>query len=144
MLHHKGIEIHQRENQGIVVLDLQGKLEMGHGDIALGEFVRSLLDCENRQLILNLAAISEIDTSGMEILLILAERYRNSGGKMALYNIAHAHGKIYEMARLETAIEIYRDELDAVNSFFPDRKVTHYDILEYIEGRSHEDQDHKS
>jgi anti-sigma B factor antagonist len=143
MLHHKGIEIHQRENQGIVVLDLHGKLEMGHGDIALGDCVRSLHDGENRQLILNLAAISEIDTSGMETLLILAERYRNSGGKMAMYNIAHTHGKIYEMARLETAIEIYRDELDAINSFFPDRKVIHYDILEYVEEHSHEDQDHK-
>jgi hypothetical protein len=64
---------------------------------------------------------------------------------MVLYNIAHSHGKVYEMARLETAIEIYRDELDAINSFFPDRKVIRYDILEYVEGQaSHDDKSHKT
>jgi anti-sigma B factor antagonist len=92
-----------------------------------------------------MAGASEIDTSGMGALLILAEEYRNAGGKMVLYNIAHSHGKVYEMARLETAIEIYRDELDAINSFFPDRKVIRYDILEYVEGQaSHDDKSHKT
>jgi hypothetical protein len=54
---------------------------------------------------------------------------------MVLFNLAHSHGKVYEMARLESAIEIYRDELDAVNSFFPDRKTARYDILTYIESQ---------
>jgi anti-sigma B factor antagonist len=144
MLHHN-LEIHQRENEGIVILDLAGKLVMGAGDIALTGCVRSLFGDQNRQLILNLAGTSEIDTSGMGALLILAEEYRNAGGKMVLYNLAHSHGKVYEMARLETAIEIYRDELDAINSFFPDRKVIRYDILEYVEGQaSHDDKSHKT
>jgi len=108
---------------------------MGGSDIALSDCVRSLFEGDNRKLVLNLGATSEIDTSGMGALLILAEEYRTAGGKLALYNVAHAHGKIYEMARLETAIEIYRDELDAINSFFPDRTVIHYDILEYVEGQ---------
>ena len=144
MLHHH-LEINQRENEGIVILDLAGKLVMGAGDIALTGCVRSLFDDQNRQLILNLAGTSEIDTSGMGALLILAEEYRNAGGKMVLYNVAHSHGKVYEMARLETAIEIYRDELDAINSFFPDRKVIRYDILEYVEGQApHDDKSHKT
>ena len=135
MLNHDNLEIHQREKEGIVILDLDGKLFMGSGDIALSDFVQALLAGDNRQLILNMAGVSEIDTSGMGALLIQAEEYRKAGGKMVLYNIAHSHGKIYEMARLETAIEIYRDELDAINSFFPDRKTAHYDILEYVENQ---------
>jgi anti-anti-sigma factor len=133
MLHHTGLGIHQRETEGIVIIDLDGKLVMGRGETALSDFIGKLFDTGNRQLILNLAAISEIDTSGTGSLLILSQEYLNAGGKMVLYNIAHAHGKIYEMARLESAIEIYRDELDAVNSFFPDRKTPRYDILEYVE-----------
>ena len=54
---------------------------------------------------------------------------------MVLFNIAQAHGKVYEMARLESAVEIYRDELDAINSFFPDRKIARYDILDYVESQ---------
>jgi anti-sigma B factor antagonist len=144
MLHHNNLEIHQREREGIVILDLHGKLVLGGGDIALRDFVQSLLDADNRKLSLNLAHISEIDTSGNGVLLFVAQEYGNSGGKMVLFNIAHAHGKVYEMARLETVVEIYRDELDAINSFFPDRTVAHYDILEYVESQPHEDKNHKT
>jgi anti-sigma B factor antagonist len=143
MLNHHNLEIHQREKEGIAILDLDGKLVMGSGDIALSDFVLALLAADNRQLILNLEKVSEIDTSGMGALLHLAEEYRQAGGKMVLDNIAHSHGKIYEMARLETAIEIYRDELDAINSFFPDRKTAHYDILEYVEHQQHAEEEKK-
>ncbi|MGA2877550.1 MAG: STAS domain-containing protein [Bryobacteraceae bacterium] len=144
MLHHDQLEIHQREKEGIVILDLHGKLIMGDGDIALRDFVQSLFDAGNRQLMLDFAQVSEIDTSGMGVLLLLAQQYRNSGGRLVLFNIAHSHGKVYEMARLETAIEIYRDELDAINSFFPDRAPPRYDILEYVESQSHEDKNDKT
>lgn len=143
MLHHHNLEIDQREKEGIAILDLDGKLVMGSGDIALNDFVHALFAGDNRQLILNLAKVSEIDTSGMGALLHLAEEYGQAGGKMVLYNIAHSHGKIYEMARLETAIEIYRDELDAINSFFPDRKTAHYDILDYVEQQQHAEEEKK-
>jgi anti-anti-sigma factor len=144
MLHHKKLDIQHREREGIVILDLKGHLVMGAGDITLRDCVESLSDPANRQLILDFAQISEIDTSGMEVLLFLAQQYRNAGGKLVLFNLAHTHGKVYEMARLETVIEIYRDELDAINSFFPDRKVTRYDILEYIESQPHEDKTPKT
>ena len=144
MLHHKHLDIHQRENEGIVILDLHGKLIMGGGDIALRDFVQSLLGGGNRKLTLNLAHVSEIDTAGNGVLLFVAQEYGNAGGKVVLFNIAHSHGQIYEMARLETVVEIYRDELDAINSFFPDRKVAHYDILEYVESQPHEDKNHKT
>jgi anti-sigma B factor antagonist len=137
MLHHNDLDIHERERDGIVILDLHGKLVIGKGDIALRDFVQVLFDRHNRQLVLNLAQISEIDTSGMGAVLFLSEQYRDAGGKLALFNIAHAHGKVYEMARLESVVEIYRDELDAINSFFPDRTPPRYDILEYVEGQPH-------
>jgi anti-sigma B factor antagonist len=132
MLNHN-LNIHQRDREGITILDLHGKLVMGKSDTVLRDFVQALFDGDNRQLILNLAQISEIDTSGMESLLFLSEVYSDAGGKLVLFNIAHSHGKVYELARLETVVEIYRDELDAVNSFYPDRKVVRYDILDYVE-----------
>jgi anti-sigma B factor antagonist len=133
MLHHAHLEIHQRDREGIDILDLKGRLILGGGEVALRDFVQSLFDGGNRRLVLNLHGVSEIDTSGMGVLLLLAEQYIGAGEKMVLFNLARTHGKVYEMARLESAVEIYRDELDAVNSFFPDRKVIRYDILDYVE-----------
>ena len=53
-----------------------------------------------------------------------------------LFQLAHTHGEVVEMARLEASLEIYGTELEAVNSFFPDRAIKHYDILDYIEHRN--------
>jgi len=136
MFDHNQLTIHQRENEGIVILDLKGHLVLGSGDNALRESVQALFDAGNRQLILNFAGVSNIDSAGAADLLFLAQEYRTAGARLVLFQLAHAHGELYEMARLEAALEIYAVELDAVNSFFPERAVAHYDILDYVEHRS--------
>jgi anti-sigma B factor antagonist len=143
MLHHSDLEIHQREDQGVVILDLHGKIEMGRGDIALREFVQTLLEQGNRQLVLNMAQVSAVDTAGAGVLQFLSDEYRAKGGKLVLLKADKVHAEIYEVARLETVMEFCADEIDAVNSFFPGRLPPHYDILNYVESQPHEDQDHK-
>jgi len=139
MFHHADLEIERRENQGVVILDLHGKIEMGKGDVALRENGEALLENGSRQLILDLARVSNIDAAGAETLVTLAAQYRAKGGKLVLLKVDKVHAQIYEVARLETAMEFYEDEVDAVNSFFPDRALAHYDILEFLESRSHEE-----
>jgi len=139
MFHHADLEIHQREIEGVLILDLSGKLEMGRGDIALRDFVETLLGQGNRKLLLDMAKVLAIDTSGSGVLLILAQEYRAAGGRMGLFHVDRGHAKIYEMARLESVLEVYPDEIDAVNSFFPGRTTAHYDILNYVESQHHED-----
>jgi anti-sigma B factor antagonist len=142
MLYHNALEIHPRETQGVMILELRGKLDMGHGDIALREYVQAMLERGNRQLILDLAHVSVIDQAGAGVLSFLAEEYQAQKGKLVLLRMDKVHAQIYEVARLETMMEFCGDEVDAVNSFFPDRKVEHYDILEYVEEHEH-DHDHE-
>ncbi len=144
MLHHDQLQIHQSEKEGITVLDLHGKILMGQGEISLRDDVQSLFDGANRKLTFNFAGVSDIDSAGIGLLLFLAEEYRNAGGKLVLFNVPHSHSKVYETARLELSIEIYRDELDAINSFFPDRTPPRYDILDYVESQTHEDKTPKT
>ena len=134
-----GLDIHQRENQGISVLELQGKLHMGSSEEALREFVESLLAQGKRQVILDLAKVSDIDDAGVKTLLILAQKCLGAGGRLALFGLNPAHAAIYEAAHLASSIGNYRSEVDAVNSFFPDRATPHYDILDYVECHAHED-----
>jgi anti-sigma B factor antagonist len=136
MFDHDKLEIHQRENEGIVVLDLKGHLVLGAGDNALRETVESLFDGGSRKLVLNLAHVSNIDSSGAGVLFALAQQYGGVGGKLVLVQLAHVHAELSEMARLEATIEFYELELDAVNSFFPERVIRHYDILDYVEHRN--------
>jgi anti-sigma B factor antagonist len=136
MLHRDHLVIHQRETEGVVILDLKGNLLLGASDGALRDSVLSLFEAGNRQLALNLAGVSEIDTAGCGALLALAQQYAMAGGKLVLVQLAHVHEELYEMARLESNLEIYDLELDAVNSYFPERVVKHYDILDYIDHRN--------
>jgi anti-sigma B factor antagonist len=134
---HENLEIHRRESEGVVILDLKGHLVLGCGDVVLREAVESLFNQGNRKLILNFAQVAEIDMSGAGTILALAQQYHAEGGKLVLFHLAHPHEELYEKARLEAILEIYELELDAVNSFFPDRVVSHYDILDYIDHRDH-------
>lgn len=144
MFEHDKLEIHDRQREGITILDLKGHLVMGEADAALRSMVQSLFDHGSRQLILNMAEVSNIDTSGAGALLFLSREYRDAGGRLVLFQLAHTQGELYEMAHLEAALEIYGEEIDAVNSFFPDRAVKHYDILDFIEHREHEAEQEKN
>ncbi len=149
MFHLNGLDIQQRENQGIIVLELHGKLHMGGADKALREFAETLLAQGTRQVALDLAKVSNIDDAGVKTLLILAGKYKAADGRLVLFGLNPAHTEIYEAAHLDSAIGNYPSEVDAVNSFFPDRATAHYDILDYVESHAHEDQtgkekDHKS
>lgn len=139
MFHLTGLDIHQHENQGIVVLELHGKLHLGSGDEALRESAESLLAQGKRQAALDLSKVSDIDDAGAETIFVLAEKYRAAGGRLALFGMNPAHAHVYEAAHLDAAIGNYPSEVDAVNSFFPDRATPHYDILEYVESHAHED-----
>jgi anti-sigma B factor antagonist len=136
MFDHDKLEMHQRENEGIVVLDLKGHLVLGAGDNSLRDTVQSLFDGGNRKLVLNLAHLSNIDSAGAAVLYALAQQYGAAGGKLVLVQLVHVHAELSEMARLEATIEFYQLELDAVNSFFPERVIRHYDILDYVEHRN--------
>ena len=37
------------------------------------------------------------------------------------------------LTKLHTIFEVFADEQDAVNSFFPDREIRHFDILSFVQ-----------
>jgi anti-sigma B factor antagonist len=137
LFEHDNLDVHQREQEGVVILDLHGHLVLGCGDVVLREAVETLFKQGNRKLILNLGQVANIDISGAGTILALAEQYQAAGGKVVLLQLAHPHEELYEKARLQAILEIYALELDAVNSFFPDRAVAHYDILDFLDHREH-------
>jgi anti-sigma B factor antagonist len=127
------LEVKQRERDGVVILDLEGRLIQGDGDGALRQRFLTLLEPGPRKLILNLKSVTEIDTTGLGTLEFCAEKFREAGGRSVLLNLDPAHTELSEVFELSSTFETYKDEVEAVNSFFPDRAVPHYDILEFVE-----------
>jgi anti-sigma B factor antagonist len=61
-----------------------------------------------------------------------ATTLRKNGGNMKLLNLNRRHIELLVMTKLATIFEIFADEQDAVNSYYPDRKIKTFDILEFV------------
>jgi len=113
-------------------LDLKGRLVLGDEDLALRQTLIAALDSGLRNVILNLKEVSSIDTTSLGTLVFFAQRFREANGKLVLLHLNKPEARLPEMLKLNAVFEIHRDEVDAVNSFFPERVVTRYDILDFV------------
>ena len=129
--------IHERERDGIVILDVKGRLALGPDDSALRQHLQSLLEAGKTSTIINLHQVSSIEPAAVGLLADFAERFQSAGGRLVLLNPARDHVSAGEALELDTTFPTYTDEQAAVNSFFPDRKVPHYDVLEFVEEEAH-------
>lgn len=127
------LEIAEREQEGIEILDLKGHITFGEEDLALrNEIGRLAMDGKIR-LVLNLKRVTEIDTTGLGTLLFILAKLRKAGGGLALVALHPAHMELLVIAKMETVFRVFSHEQEAINSFFPDRQVPHFDILEFLE-----------
>jgi anti-anti-sigma factor len=127
------LEIEQREAQGTFVLHLTGRLVLGEEDLALRQRLTSLLDSGRIKVIVDLKEVSDIDSAALGTLVLYAGRFTEAGGKLVLLHLKVSQADLPDMLKLNAAFETYDDEAAAVNSFFPERAVNHYDILEFVE-----------
>jgi len=127
------MEIQEREREGIVILDLTGELTVGGPASVLREKLRQLAEANRNKIILNLAKVDFIDSTGLGAMVVCYTTLQKAGGRLVLLNLNRRQLELLVLTKLSTVFEVFEDEQDAVNSFFPGRKVHRFDILEFIE-----------
>ena len=127
------LAIAHREREGIEILDLDGRLVFGEEDLQFRNEIDKLVRAGKNRVVLNLARLAEIDTTGLGTLLFALAKLRKEGGGMALVDLRSSHIELIELTKLETVFEVFDDEQEAINSFFPGREVRRYDILEFVQ-----------
>jgi anti-sigma B factor antagonist len=136
------LEIERREQEGISILRLTGRLTFGPEDMELNDEIRRALAARRTRLVVDLGGVGKIDSAGLGTLLYARAELRRAGGGLRLADLQPAHMQVLVVAKLETVFDVFGSEQDAINSFFPDRKVAHYDLLELVTSiraaRSHE------
>ena len=132
------LEVRQRETEGIMILDLQGRLVVGPEATDLRRRFTQLLDQEIKRIILNLKHLDFIDSTGLGTLVIGHSTLEHAGGGMKLLNLSKRSAQLLILTKLSTVFEMYDDEQAAINSFFPDREVRRFDILDFV--KDHEDE----
>jgi anti-sigma B factor antagonist len=127
------LEIRQREKEGVVILELKASLTAGDATTQLRDRLRGLLEQNRANVILDLAGVDYIDSSGLGSMVVCFTSVRKAGGKLVLLNLNKRNIELLVLTKLSTVFEIFDDEQQAVNSFFPDREIKRFDILAFVE-----------
>jgi anti-sigma B factor antagonist len=83
--------------------------------------------------VFNLAQVDFIDSTGLGAVVMCSTTMRKAAGSVKLLNLNRRNIELLVMTKLTTVFETYSDETDAVNSFFPDRKLNQFDILSFVQ-----------
>jgi len=133
------LEIEQREREGVVILSMKGRITLGYEATALRDKVSALNAEGNRNLVFMMAGVDYIDSTGLGALVMTASSLRKNGGNVKLVGLNRRTIELLVMTKLATIFEIFSDEQDAINSYFPDRKLKTFDILSFVNEMKKED-----
>jgi anti-sigma B factor antagonist len=126
------LQIHQREIEGIRILDLQGRLTIGASEATLRTAIVTLAEAHVVNVILNFGGVTEVDDDGVGTLVFCHVRIVTSGGALKLLNLSPLHLSLMVVAKLDTVFEVFTDEREAVASFFSDPGVRRFDVLDLV------------
>jgi anti-sigma B factor antagonist len=114
------MEVSRREVGDVVILDLDGKLTIGQGDVVLrGSFVDEL-DVGQRKIIVNLGDVKVIDSSGLGELIRCKVTASEKDADVKLLHVNLKARKLITMAQLVGVFEMFDDEEMAISSFSGD------------------------
>jgi anti-sigma B factor antagonist len=111
------VKLSTREQSGVVILDLSGTLTLGEGTSALRNKVRELVAAGSHNMILNLADVTYMDSSGLGELIGAHTTITTAGGEMKLLHLAKRVHDLLKITKLYTVFEVFEDEAAAVASF---------------------------
>jgi anti-sigma B factor antagonist len=127
------LEVHEREKEGVTIVDLKGRLIVGEPAIRLRSEITHLRGQGVDRIILNLAGVDFIDSTGLGAMVICYTTLQKAGGALKLLNLNRRHIELLILTKLSTVFELFNDEQDAVNSFFPERELKKFDILSFVQ-----------
>ncbi len=108
-----------RQIGDIWVLDLQGRITVGEGNIMLREVVTNLLEKGSKKILLNFRRVGYIDSAGLGELVRTHISVQRQGGKLKMVNLDQRVQDLLKATRLQKVFDVYQDEAGAVHSFGP-------------------------
>lgn len=106
-----------REVEGVTIVDMSGRITLGEETSALRETVRGLVAKGCTKIVLNLADVDYIDSSGVGELVSSYTRVRSANGQLKLLNLSKKVHDLLQITKLYTVFDVKEDEFTAVKSF---------------------------
>lgn len=111
------LEIKERQAGDVTVLDMSGKITIGEGSVALRSAIRRLLEEGKKKILLNLAGVGYIDSSGIGELVSSYTAIDREGGQLKLLNLTQKLRDLLVITKLLTVFDVSDSEAEALNSY---------------------------
>lgn len=111
------LNISNRQSGNITIVDLSGKIALGESNRALHEAIRGLTADGKKNILLNLANVSIIDSSGLGELVAGYASVERSGGSLKLSNLSDRNIELITITKLYTVFDVFDNEAEALASF---------------------------
>jgi anti-sigma B factor antagonist len=111
------VKMTTRQVGDVTVVDTVGRITLGEGASTFRDTLRDLATAGNKKLLLNLADVSYIDSSGIGEMVSGFTSVTNQGGQVKLLNLTKRVKDLLQITKLYTVFEVFDDEAHAVRSF---------------------------
>lgn len=111
------ITISERQAGDVTILDLDGKVTIGEGSVALRNAIRQLLGEGKTKILMNLGGVGYIDSSGIGELVSSFTAVNKEGGTLKLLNLTQKIQDLLAITKLLTVFDVYEDEATALSSY---------------------------
>jgi anti-sigma B factor antagonist len=118
------MECNIRQIQDVTILDLKGRLSLGEAlafgpgsGLVLTEAIRKLFNDGHKKIVLNLAGVKYVDSSGVGQLVGALTTARNLEVSLKLINPVKQVADLMRMTKLYSVFDIRESEADAIESF---------------------------
>ena len=111
------LEVNERQAGDVTMLDMTGAVRIGEGSIALRDAIRGLADSGKKKILLNLAGVNYVDSSGIGELIANYTTVSRQGGQLKLLNLTDRIQNLLVITKLLTVFDAYEDEGEALKSF---------------------------
>jgi anti-sigma B factor antagonist len=106
-----------RQVGDVTVIDAAGRITLGEGSSAFRDSIKDLVSKGSRKMLLNLAEVSYIDSSGIGELVSGFTTVSNAGGSLKLLNLTKRIQDLLQITKLYTIFEVFDDEAAALATF---------------------------
>ena len=111
------LDVKERQAGDVTILDLTGAVRIGEGSVALRNAIRGLVDGSKNKILLNLAGVKYMDSSGIGELIANYTTVSRGSGQLKLLNLTDKIQDLLVITKLLTVFDVYESESEALNSF---------------------------
>jgi len=106
-----------RDRGDVRIVELSGKITIGSGDVKIRELIDEALAAGTKNIVLDLAGVSTIDSSGIGEMVACYTTVTKKSGHLKLLRLSPKINDILQVTQLITVFEVFDDEAEAVRSF---------------------------